>query len=73
MRIMIFSSVSPSAGVVCAMKRGEDLQRNVLERGGRAVEQFEDVVVAERLRGVMRCRTLLAVSVGDALRELGLG
>ena len=53
---------------------GEDLQRNVLERGGRAVEQFEDVVVAERLQGRdAPVGPLLAVSVGDALRELGLG
>ena len=49
----------------------QDLQRHVLERGSRAVEQFEHVIVAQGLeRGDALVGPLFAVGVGDALAQL---
>ena len=53
---------------------GKNLQGDVLERGRRTVEQFEDVIVAQGLeRCDRRVRPLLAVSVAHALRQLLIG
>ena len=53
---------------------GEDLERDILECGGRAVEQFHHVVVAKRLdRGDLLVGPLFAVCFGDALGKLLFG
>lgn len=53
---------------------GKDLQRDVLERTGRPVEQFHDEVVAQRFdRSDALIAPLGAVCLGDALGKLLLG
>ena len=67
--------------VVVAAGRGgarhetrQDLQCDVLECGGRAVEQFHHVVIAERLdRGDLFVGPLCAVCLVDACFEFGFG
>ena len=55
-------------------KTGKNLQSDVLERGRRAVEQFEDVIVAQGLeRCDRRIRPLFAVGVAHTLRQLVIG
>ena len=53
---------------------GQDLQRHVLERGGRAMEQLQDPILAQRLqRGDRPVPPLRAVRGLDAFAQLGLG
>ena len=52
----------------------QNLQRHILERGSRTVEQFHHIVIAERLdRSDLLVGPLRAVRLVDALLELGLG